>query len=223
MSIALEPESLYVQRYWSRRETAGRPARCSCSSAGPMPGSCLTVRSAAAGLCVGDLPILPQETREHVRAALGREAARGVEHAGRYHAERSTCRQQPDVNVHVIRTWRFGESMKTHIWRDSLHCASWTAFMVITTAVILNDPQSARVSELGLVGIAPENLRRSIDLLRFGVAVEKPAFPVEHLVSSRSYREHEARLAVYASRLELLERQSRDRGEIGRASCRERV
>ena len=102
--------------------------------------------------------------------------------------------------------------MKTHAWPVLLHWVCWTAFMVLCLACIVNTRQSIEVATLGSGTIAPENLKRSNDLLRTGIVVEQPGFPVEQLVSSHTFREHEARLAAYAARLELLERQNRERG-----------
>lgn len=101
--------------------------------------------------------------------------------------------------------------MKTQAWRDFLYWVCWTTFMVVTTVSILDMRQSAKISALGIATIAPANLKGSIDLLRTGLVVEKPGFPLEQLVSSRSFKEHEARLAAYTTRLEMLEQQNRER------------
>ena len=85
-------------------------------------------------------------------------------------------------------------------------------FWVFTVASIIDSRQRVEAHELGLDPIAPENLGRSMDLMRSSIAVEIPNFPLEKFASSKSYKEHEAKLAAYAARLELLEEQNRDRG-----------
>ena len=102
--------------------------------------------------------------------------------------------------------------MKTQTWRDIIFWMAYAACMVIMIESIVNTRQSMRVAEIGFGTISPQNLRTSIGLFRSSIAAELPAFPVEQLVSSKSYKAHEAILAAYTVRLELLEHQNRDRG-----------
>lgn len=87
-----------------------------------------------------------------------------------------------------------------------------TLSLVSSLASIIDSRQRSKGHELGIDSIAPENLKRSPDLLRSSIAGEIPNFPLEKLAASKSYKEHEVKLAAYAARLELLEAQNRDRG-----------
>ena len=102
--------------------------------------------------------------------------------------------------------------MKTKTWRDSFMWAAMAASCVVSIASLVNTLQILKVQELGIDAIAPANLKLSVDRLRSSIAVEIPNFPSEKLASSKSFKDHEAKVAAYAARLELLEEQNRVRG-----------
>jgi hypothetical protein len=86
-----------------------------------------------------------------------------------------------------------------------------TLFFVFCFIGIENSISSIRVTKLGIVSIAPENLNRSLESFRLSLIVESRDFPAEEMVKTKSWGKLKSTVSAYAQRLELIENQNRRR------------
>ncbi|MBK1833573.1 hypothetical protein [Roseibacillus ishigakijimensis] len=94
---------------------------------------------------------------------------------------------------------------------DKGYLASYTLFFTFCGMSILDMRDNTELSNLGTTNTAPENLRRSAESLRLGLAVEIGSQTAGQVSSSESWADLEDKLSSYSQRLELLEDQKRKR------------
>jgi len=94
-------------------------------------------------------------------------------------------------------------------WLSNGYVIFATLFFVFGLIFIVNSISSSRVSKLGIVSIAPENLNRALESFRLNLIVESRDFPTEEMMNTKSWGEFQSTVSAYAQRLELIENQNR--------------
>jgi len=84
---------------------------------------------------------------------------------------------------------------------------STALFYVFGGLFILNSCESIALTKLGIKSIAPDNLRTAPESLRLGLAVEKYPQDDTDISTTKSFKELQDKLAAYAERLELMDKQ----------------
>lgn len=99
-------------------------------------------------------------------------------------------------------------------WLSNGYSIFSTLFIVFALMSIANSYSYIRLSRLGLVSIAPENLKSAPESFSLRLKVESFDFPVEEMVKSKSWGELQSDVSAYAQRLELIENENRLRSII---------
>ena len=102
-----------------------------------------------------------------------------------------------------------------HTPKSSVIAAGTTAstilFLVFCGWTIYDSQSARKVSELGIETIAPENLKRATEVFQLKLKVEAKGFPVDAMMQTKAWEGLVRSAEGYAERLELLERQNRQR------------
>ena len=98
---------------------------------------------------------------------------------------------------------------ETYVSNGTVTCTALV--IVFCSLLIMNFLFLGDVDKLSIDTISPKNLSTAPESFELALRAESPRFSVEEMTRTRSWRELQNTVSGYAQRLELLERQDRQR------------